>query len=718
VVLVAVVAVVSGVWGDQAAGFVVGVVGAVVGIVGVGLAWAPLRGSRAVTTPEEMADGIAAAVRRRWEAEVELRRVNDPYTIPVCWEPADPDLMARWVEVERAAVSAGWRVPERSRWASGPTGLAGGGDDGGDLVEVLGRVPSRRLVVLGEPGAGKTIMAVRLVLDMLEPTRRAPGGPVPVLVPLASWDPGRQGLWDWLEGRLCLDHPALRTPAPGGGGVRWARVLWEKGLLLPVLDGLDEVAGPARGRALAGVNAALRPGVGLVLTARTGPYRAAVHPEDGTTGVVLAGAAGVELRPLDADTVADYLRAAAGGPGEAARWDRVVGVLADPAHPVGQALVTPLAATLARTVYGPRPGESAAGLPHPDALLGPGLNSQAAVQRHLFDGFVPAAYRPHPDPALRCRWEPADARRWLVFLARRLELRRTTDLAWWELHTAVPRLVFGLVFGLVAGLAGGLVFGLAFGLVFGLAFGLAFGLVFGLTVGLTGGLVGARAGRPGRPARGLRWSPDRGLLAFGLVFGLVGGLGVGLAVGLAVWLVGGLGSRPVEPAEAADPRSVFARDRGAFRAIVLAVGFGFGLVFGLAGGLAGGLVFGLVVGLMVGLAFGFVIGGGFGFGYGLGVGIVVGFGFGLVVGQVVGLVGGLVFGLVFGLGFGLVVGLRQTAWGWFAVARCWLALRGRLPWRLMGFLADAHQQRGVLRQAGAVYQFRHVELQRHLAGRL
>jgi hypothetical protein len=34
----------------------------------------------------------------------------------------------------------------------------------------------------------------------------------------------------------------------------------------------------------------------------------------------------------------------------------------------------------------------------------------------------------------------------------------------------------------------------------------------------------------------------------------------------------------------------------------------------------------------------------------------------------------------------------------------------------MGFLADAHK-RGVLRQAGAVYQFRHIELQRRLATR-
>jgi len=43
-------------------------------------------------------------------------------------------------------------------------------------------------------------------------------------------------------------------------------------------------------------------------------------------------------------------------------------------------------------------------------------------------------------------------------------------------------------------------------------------------------------------------------------------------------------------------------------------------------------------------------------------------------------------------------------------------LRRGMPWSLMGFLADAHQ-RGVLRQAGAVYQFRHIELQHHLASR-
>ena len=42
-------------------------------------------------------------------------------------------------------------------------------------------------------------------------------------------------------------------------------------------------------------------------------------------------------------------------------------------------------------------------------------------------------------------------------------------------------------------------------------------------------------------------------------------------------------------------------------------------------------------------------------------------------------------------------------------ARNWLAAGGRIPWHTMAFLADA-SRRGVLRQVGAAYQFRHVRL--------
>jgi hypothetical protein len=49
-----------------------------------------------------------------------------------------------------------------------------------------------------------------------------------------------------------------------------------------------------------------------------------------------------------------------------------------------------------------------------------------------------------------------------------------------------------------------------------------------------------------------------------------------------------------------------------------------------------------------------------------------------------------------------------SAWPSYEIARVWLMLRRRLPWPLMDFLADAHQ-RGLLRQAGAVYRLRHMQ---------
>jgi hypothetical protein len=60
-------------------------------------------------------------------------------------------------------------------------------------------------------------------------------------------------------------------------------------------------------------------------------------------------------------------------------------------------------------------------------------------------------------------------------------------------------------------------------------------------------------------------------------------------------------------------------------------------------------------------------------------------------------------------------GLAGTAWGQWVLLTCvWLPLTDQAPRRPADFLEDAHR-RGVLRQNGAVYQFRHAQLQRHLA---
>jgi hypothetical protein len=622
----------------------------------------------------QVADQLAFAVGTLWEAEAKIRRLNDPYPLSVSWAVADPSLTDSWDSLVRLATDgAGWPRPlSRGTWAAGPADLAG---EGGELVEVLARVPTGRLVVLGEPGAGKTMLMVRLILDLL--ARRASGGAVPFLASIASWNPEEQDLRAWLGGQLLIDHPALANPPPVGmTEPTQAAALLASGLILPVLDGLDEIPEQVRGSAISRINDALRPGEQLVVTCRTQQYRNAVRPQGGVE--VTSRAAAVQLRPLDAVAVRTYLCDDAAGSASRARWEPVLKVLGTDA-PAGQALSTPLMVGLARAIYNPRPGELAGTLRDPAELSSPAPADRSAVESLLFDAFIPAAYRDDPPG----RWKAQDAERWLVFLACHLEYTiGSADLAWWQLQDAVPRRAVGLAAGLAVGLAVGLGFGLGLGL------GLGFGLGSGLAVGLAAGLViQRRFGSAKAPARGMRRKRGFGvglalMLGLGLAGGIAGGfvLGLVLVLGLGFVLVFRLAGVPSDLAGVTSPGTALARDRQ----VALLPVFVAGLVAGLVFGLGDGLVFGLVFGLGDWLVFG--------------------------------LVAGLVFGLVAGLVAGLGLSMSRTAWPSYMLTRGWLAFHHHLPWSLMSFLADAHR-RGVLRQVGAVYQFRHIELQHRLATR-
>jgi hypothetical protein len=255
------------------------------GLPALWLAWATYRSPRPPGTlvsglsMAQVADQVAVAVGAQWTAEAAVRRLNDPWPLPVSWAAADPSLTEAWDSlVKRATTGAGWPAPPPAgTWADGPGDLAG---KGGELPGVLARVPTGRLVVLGEPGAGKTMLMVRLVLDLL--ARRASGGPVPILASVASWDPVSQDLHSWLTARLLIDHPALADPPPSGRTEpTQAAALLASGLILPVLDGLDEIPEQVRGPAISRINDALRPGEQMVVTCRSKEYRAAVRPQGG-----------------------------------------------------------------------------------------------------------------------------------------------------------------------------------------------------------------------------------------------------------------------------------------------------------------------------------------------------------------------------------------------------------------------------------------------------
>jgi len=645
-------------------------------------------------TMAQVADQFAVAVKNYWGEEAGYRRLYDPPPLPVTWQPAEPNLVDGWHDL--IATAKGWPGGRAISSEIGPVDLAG---DGNDLADVLARIPTGRLVVLGEPGAGKTILLIHLLLTLL--ARRNPGGPVPVLAGLAGWNPSQQGLTSWLTSRLTRDYPALADPAPSAAGVvSRAKALLDRGLLLPILDGLDELPGSVIATALTKINDGLGPGQGVVVASRLDTYRTA------TTGTATAstsrtktasvppsvtarllGAAGITLQPVTPSDVAAYLRGRA-DPIAKARWEPVVNALRTGA-PVAQALESPLLVALARTIYNPRPGEHAGIVPDPAELCDQTqLPSVGAVRAHLFDAFIRAAYR--PDSPYGDRWKPDQAERWLGFLARHLrdDRHNASDIAWWQLRLAVPWPLLGAAGGFVLGLALLLGAGLEVERTSDLSPRLIHWILLGLIVGLGGGFWGWRkATKAARsdwfPARRLPWQPRRladslglGLvagLAFGLFFGLQFGLRAGLAGGF-VGLMSGFGAGFVETSSpdltaAADPQVLLTQDRGVFflggLLTWVVFEFAFELFFPL-GSLTARFVGGLVV---TGLALAFAL-----------------------------------------------MGFTESAWGWFVLTRCWLVLRGRLPWHLMAFLADAHR-REVLRRAGASYQFRHVELQHHLAAR-
>ena len=627
------------------------------GLPSLWLMWTTYRGPKRVGTSAsglsiaQIADQLAIGVRSQWNAEAAMRRLNDPYPLPVSWEAADASLTDPWDSLVRLATSGAGSPPPppEGTWAAGPEDLAG---EGGKLADVLAQVPTGRLIVLGEWGAGKTMLMVRLVLDLL--ARRVSGGPVPVLASLASWNPADadQDLHGWLAAQLALEHPFLATAAPPGAGeVTCIQALLgaRPSLILPILDGLDEIPDAVRGPAIARINEALKPGEQVVVTCRTEQYKDAIWPRGGVRTTVTVAAA-VQLCPLDADAVSGYL-CATGGPGAAERWHPVLRALGT-REPVGQVLSMPLMTGLARTIYNPRAGEATGELRDPAELCQ--LADKAAVEAQLFDAFVPASYR----SGRPCPWTAKQAETWLQFLARHLErMIGNPDLAWWQLRRAVPRTAWVLGAGLGAGLTFGLVAG----------FGTGFGT--GRKAGLPSaphGLVGRLLGGFGDAlAYALFVARGRGAgLIFGLVVGLVAALGIGFAAWLGTGLPAELEGVPGDLAREASPRAVLARDQQLALFRLLGAVLVFGLVSGLLGGLRAGLVGGLGTGLLVGLG----------------------------------------------------LSLASTAWPSYMLTRGWLALRHRLPWSLMSFLADAHQ-RGVLRQVGAVYQFRHIELQHRLANR-
>lgn len=376
---------------------------------------------------DEAADRLAATVQEQWWDEVSARELREPQVIPLAWAAtrrpvaAPPETVVSTVEGRVLRLSLQGRLE-----GDFPAAAA-------RLAEGYRQVSSGRLVVLGEPGAGKTVLALMLTLGLLDD--RPARTPVPVLLSVSSWDPVNDSLDDWIVDTLATSYYGGRSQVP--------RLLLDRRMLLPVLDGLDEIPEVARRTAVRALNEACGEGRGVVVTCRAAEYQDVI--EGGSPA--LRRAPVVEVAPVAVPDAVAYLNEV-NWP-EGVDWEPVhAHVREHPDGPVATALSTPLALSLARAVY------RHCGL-DPTELLE--FNGRHAVEDHLVDHIIPAAYAPPPGTLPGqgdgdWQREARQAEKWLTYLATYLHRHRERDLAWWHMSSRLLSRWAGLLVGIGIGM--------------------------------------------------------------------------------------------------------------------------------------------------------------------------------------------------------------------------------------------------------------------------
>lgn len=634
-----------------------GVIGVANGLVQLSSWWRKSARPSPAPTPADVdkaKDTLAGLVSDQWRNETVLRSLGHPEPIPVPWRSTEHEEL---MDHPRLIAAGSLSFPSLS-------------DHIADMANDFRALRCRRLVIIGGPGTGKTTLAVQLLMELLR--TRLPGEPVPVLLSAARWDTEiHPRSHDWLTECLGMDYPALHAE---GFGPDTVKTLATRGEVLPVLDGLDELPAEARTAILAALNASMADCDQLILTCRTAQFAESVE----AVGDVLTAAAVIEPSPLSTAAAAGYLRACL-PPHPHGGWPGVLDALRRGAAPaLAEVTATPLGLWLVRAAY-------IASRQDPRPLLELGRGDAATLNDHLCDRLIPALVGSRPpadDPAEPFRplhsWDPEQVRRWLTYLSHLLG-GDGHDVAWWHLARYTPTRPARLAVGLACGLVVGVTLG-------ALTRTPVAGVVIGLAAALTV-MIASRSWFTETP--GYADFQLRGRLSF-LVRSLKDGLIVGLLGALVGWLMShgqprgalmiGLLSAlafeftvvlirwveyPTDTATARSPLSTWQADRNLTLIRALS-----GLVIGLMGG---------VIGLQAGIS------------------------------PLTALVGGLLLGLLFGLMLG-----SHHAWLAYKLTIPRLATKGRLPLRAMRFLDDAHRL-GLLRTEGPFYQFRNIELQRHLS---
>jgi hypothetical protein len=557
---------------------------------------------------------------------------------------------------------------------------------------------SKRLVILGPAGAGKTL----LLLDLIAQSAELLGADGPLLI--------RVNIAQWRKNQSFLDFYTHQVSAERGIPADVVSALLADRRIVPLLDGLDELDAegpekPERGlEAIRRLNAATPEeypiNAPIILTCRTFYFQRLEQFQlrDKELVIGLAGAGLLQLEPLNADQIAKFLdrnlRVEA-----KARWGKVLRALNTLQQPpVVNVLGLPWRLILAFSAY------QNGGFP--DRLL---AGDSKVAEAELLPQFLrmavqkksPDAPGGNPTPRLKRQWleavegNPVRVARWLKAIAQYLEKDRAAGggagvLLIYEIYKMVNprrlRLVYGICALIVIAIAGLATFVTAlsgphpFPRIVAIAVAAVFLAAAAYVVALRppstpAGFTLIQAVQTPQGVLDLLISLLCALAASAFALGtqntllyrVVGGLCCGFMAGLFFGFV----------------HSKRLRARGV------------GLQYSETptDPLRGGLVNSSIIGAVVGAIYAVVL-----------------------LANGAGLVKSILFGVLAFLAFAPILGLPMfsIAWTRYKLGLLILFFERRLPWRINAFMAWSYNT-GLMRTAGLTYQFRHLRMQAWLA---
>lgn len=458
----------------------------------------------------------------------------------------------------------------------------------------------RTLLILGEPGCGKTVTLLKLAESLIARLENDLSQPLPVVVNLSSWAKQRKSIDDWLVQEIHDIYGASKS---------LARIWVKQEQLILLLDGLDEVNVKYRNDCVKALNQFIQKHglTEIVVCCRIGDY------ENLSERLKLRSA--ICVQSLTSQQIDQFLEQV----GESLFSLKTV--LQNNSE-IRDFASSPLILSIM-------------GLAYQDCSLDDvqTISKASTFYQHLFDAYIE---RMLSRRGTTQEFSQQQTKHWLIWMAKKMAKNSQTVFLIERLqpnwlpsryHRVTYRIMSAFITGATITLTDGLFTILMFWLVFGQGIGLIVGTISGLLWGLIGGLIVGLSGSEIETVETLKWSWQTAKRNFcrGLILGLI----IGSILGLITGSIAGLIVMPNVGLISVIEISLIV---SLINSLSLGPSFGllFGIFYGLIGGFKGptiqnsktpnqgiwksiknsliiGLVFSLILSLLVGSAYGSIL---------------------------------------------------------------------------------------------------------------